>query len=487
MFPRTIKPKTIQISVQWLAIILLGVFLGFFTLFTLKLPSKWIPLILLAGVLPFAALVIGNLRKILLALIILDIPLQLDIALGSSWVLNYTGAINGYIISVTTICLTILYVLWILEYLVKKDIFSNQSIRRPNVYLTLYLFITCLSLVLGYFQRLASYEVFLLVQTFLLYVYVINNVRDREGVWFIVVMLLVGVITESLIIILMQVAGTGFSVAGIIGNIYAQSATPDGISRIGGTLKSANLAGSYLSMLLVPTFSILTMKQERLFKWLAMMAFICGAIALILTGSRGAWLATFVSFLIFGYYAFRKGWLNLRVLVIGVVIGILILLVFYTPIYQRVFGDDAGAAAGRIPQYQIAFQIIREDPIIGVGANNYPVIQRWYLAQDPNNKVFKWAVHNKYLLVWAETGFFGLLFFVLFLISTIHQGFKITRVNDLRLAPLALGFTAAIMGLMVHMFFDVFHSRSDVQLLWLVAGLLMSMGYLLQPVKDFNQ
>jgi putative inorganic carbon (HCO3(-)) transporter len=479
-----IKPKTIQISIQWLAIILLGVFLGFFTLVTLKLPSKWIPLILLAGVFPFAVLVIGNLRKILLALIILDIPLQLDIALGSSWVLNYTGAINGYIISVTTICLAILYVLWILEYLVKKGI---SSIRLPNRYLTLYLGITCLSLVLGYFQRLASYEIFLLIQTFLLYVYVINNVRSREDLLFIVVMLLVGLITESLIIILMQVTGRGFSIAGIMGDIYAQSATPDGISRIGGTLKSANLAGSYLSMLLVPTFSILILKHKRFYKWLALSAFICGAIALILTGSRGAWLATFVSFLIFGYYVFRKGWLNLRVLVIGVVIGILILLVFYTPIYQRVFGDDAGAAAGRIPQYQVAFQIIREDPFFGVGANNYPVIQRWYLAQDANNGVFKWAVHNKYLLVWAETGFFGLLFFVLFLISTIHQGFKITRVKDLILAPLALGFTAAITGLMVHMFFDVFHSRSDVQLLWLVAGLLMVMSYLQSPVEDFNQ
>ena len=164
-------------------------------------------------------------------------------------------------------------------------------------------------------------------------------------------------------------------------------------------------------MLLAPALSIMLTKLHSPYKWLALIAFICGAIALILTGSRGAWMGAFISFIIFGTVSFRRGWLQLRILTISVAIGILISLAFYTPIYQRVFGDDAGSATGRIPQYQVAFQIIRDHPIFGVGANNYPAIQQSYLGLNPNNTVFRWAVHNKYLLVWAETGFFGLLFF----------------------------------------------------------------------------
>jgi len=483
MLIRTIDLITKKSTLQWFFVILLGFFLGLYILFIVRFPSKWIPYFLLAGIFPFIVLVIGHLRKILLALILLDIPLKLDIALGSSWLLNNTGAINGYNVSITSICLAALYVLWLLDYLVKQETVL-QKIRHPNRFLTLYLAIAGISMFFGYYQMIASFEIFLLVQIFLLYFYVINKVRTGEDLLFILVMLLVGFIAESLIIMLMQVVGQGFSFAGFMGNIYADANTPGGISRIGGTLISANSAGSYLGMLLVPAFSIMLTKLQRPYKWLALLAFICGAFALILTGSRGAWMGTFVSFIIFVIVSFRRGWLQLRIVTISVAIGIIISLAFYAPIYQRITGDDAGAAAGRVPQFQVALQIIKDHPIFGVGANNYPVIQRRYVGQDPDTKVFLWAVHNKYLLVWAENGFLGLLFFVLFLFSTLRLGFKITRNKGNFLSLLALGFSTAIMGQMVHMFFDVFHGRSEVQLLWLVAALLMVMNYLQLPAEN---
>jgi len=487
MIPEAIKSKSKINIIQWLIISVIGLLVGVYILFIFKLPSRWIPLLIFAAIFPFVVLVTGNLRKILITLILLDIPLQLDIALRPSWVLNHTGAINGYIVSITTICLAALYAIWLLEFLIKKDTETKQPIRRPNLFLTLYLAITCLSLVFGNFQLIASFEIFLLAQMFLLYFYVINNIRSRDSLVYIVVVLLVGLIAESLIIMLMQVIGQGFNFAGIMGNIYSGPSNPGGISRIGGTLQSANSAGSYLSMLMPLAFSILLTKLKRPYKWLGLIAFICGVVALILTGSRGAWLGSSISFLAFGIFSFRRGWLDSRIVVIGAVIGIIISLIFFTPIYQRIFGYDAGAAAGRITQYQVAFQIIRDYPVFGVGANNYAAIQRLYVALDSGEKVFRWAVHNKYLLVWAETGFLGLLFFVLFLISTIRQGFKITRIEDRLLSPLALGLSAAIIGQMVHMFFDVFHGRTQVQLLWLIAGLLMIMSFVQRPVKDSNQ
>ena len=136
MLIKTIDLITKKNTLQWFFAILLGLFLGFYILFIFKLPSKWVLYFFLAGVFPFVALAIGNLRKMLLALILLDIPLQLDIALGHYWYLDYTGAINGYLISLTTICLVILYVLWMLDYLVNKDV-ASQALRRPNLYLIL--------------------------------------------------------------------------------------------------------------------------------------------------------------------------------------------------------------------------------------------------------------------------------------------------------------------------------------------------------------
>jgi hypothetical protein len=51
------------------------------------------------------------------------------------------------------------------------------------------------------------------------------------------------------------------------------------------------------------------------------------------------------------------------------------------------------------------------------------------------------------------------------------------------LAPLALGFTAGLIGQTVHMNADIFQSRPQVQLLWLVAALLVAMESVAQAGK----
>jgi O-antigen ligase len=88
---------------------------------------------------------------------------------------------------------------------------------------------------------------------------------------------------------------------------------------------------------------------------------------------------------------------------------------------------------------------------------------------------FLYTVHNKYLLVWAETGIIGLGAFLGFLFAVTRRGWQGWQFRDRLLSPLALGFTVAIVGQMVHMFFDVFHSRPQVQVLWVVAGLVTAM------------
>jgi len=113
--------------------------------------------------------------------------------------------------------------------------------------------------------------------------------------------------------------------------------------------------------------------------------------------------------------------------------------------------------------------------LLGVGANNYAVTFRQYLTPEFTGEFVFWVVHNKYLLVWTETGLIGLLAFLWFLLAHLRRGWLVWMRRDHLLSPLALGFTAAIMGQMAHMFFDVFHSRPQVQMLWIAAGLLTAM------------
>ena len=115
--------------------------------------------------------------------------------------------------------------------------------------------------------------------------------------------------------------------------------------------------------------------------------------------------------------------------------------------------------------------MIEDNPVLGVGANNFGIRMGDYVSAD---LVGAWiyTVHNKYLLVWAETGTGGLLAFLWFLVATLRRGFQCCRSYDRVLAPLALGLTAAICGHMTHMLTEVFNGRPLSELLGITSGLI---------------
>ena len=52
-------------------------------------------------------------RKILLAVVVLEIPIQVDKYFGHNETEALYGAISGYNISLTTICLPLLFAMWL--------------------------------------------------------------------------------------------------------------------------------------------------------------------------------------------------------------------------------------------------------------------------------------------------------------------------------------------------------------------------------------
>jgi O-antigen ligase len=118
--------------------------------------------------------------------------------------------------------------------------------------------------------------------------------------------------------------------------------------------------------------------------------------------------------------------------------------------------------------------MINDHPIFGVGANNYVAALREYESTFTGDWLY--TVHNRYLLVWAETGIGGLVAFIWFFLTTIRRGWIGWRLNDPVLSPVALGFTAALAARMVHMFVDIFSDRAETQLVWVIAALVVSIS-----------
>lgn len=88
-----------------------------------------------------------------------------------------------------------------------------------------------------------------------------------------------------------------------------------------------------------------------------------------------------------------------------------------------------------IPLMRLAFSVIADHPILGVGSNNFPVAMLGYLSGELRSQLaFRFIAHNKCLLIWAETGIVGLAAFLAFLFGALRR-----MLESSRPAPLAAG------------------------------------------------
>ena len=87
--------------------------------------------LLVAILTPFLALASPRVPRLLLAIVILDIPLQLGTHLYYQEKDAAVGALGGLSISATTVALAGLYVSWFIRTSIRKD-FSLRSSQRPS-------------------------------------------------------------------------------------------------------------------------------------------------------------------------------------------------------------------------------------------------------------------------------------------------------------------------------------------------------------------
>jgi O-antigen ligase len=424
------------------------------------------PLRALAVVL--TALATPLVSRSLLAIVVLDIPLQVNKNLAYVESVEEFGGLGGFEISLTTIALALLYVRSVILLVAspaRERIRPAARISRP---LALYLGFAALSATTAADASLSLRELFLLTELFLLYLYLVTWVRTADDLRFVTAMLMTGLVLESLIMIYGAYVGETFWVGGV----RIRVDTAGGLVRAGGTVGPPNSAAAYLSLLIAPTVSVLMTNTRRSVKAAAICCAAVAAAALVVTQSRGGWFAVLISLAVVWFGAARH---SLRALVVPIVSAVLIALVVIFSgdiITSRLTEDDQGSAESRFPLMQTAMQIIRDQPLLGVGPNNYSTAMKQYGAVYGYWGDWVYTVHNKFLLVWAETGVGGLVSFVWFLIETIRLGWNGWRAKDPLWSPLALGFAAAVIGHAEHLNLDMFNARSQIELLWVIAAIV---------------
>jgi len=193
-------------------------------------------------------------------------------------------------------------------------------------------------------------------------------------------------------------------------------------SSVVGTFGSANSMGAYLAASFPFLIYRFYTQKKKIYKYV--IGF-CGLIilcALVLTLSRGAWLALFGGLFFLAYPVlhrfFRKRFQN-KYIKIGIIIIIsLVILMSLVGIYHL----NADSALGRIFIWKVSGLMIKDYPILGVGYGNYGFQYLNYQAKffdNPENAIYyekacgiKLA-HSEFVHITAETGIIGLVFFCL--------------------------------------------------------------------------
>lgn len=228
------------------------------------------------------------------------------------------------------------------------------------------------------------------------------------------------------------------------------------------------LTGGYLASVAAVLAGV-TFFEDRLWVRLgagAAMAMVLTGLALTLT--RAAWVSLSVGLLALGAAAFFKGRIRPAHVAGVALMGVAIAALASMATSRRV-DEGLDNIVARLELLNTTANMVQEAPVVGVGLNTYVARMDEFAARSALHD-FEYLVHNKYALVWAETGTLGLLAFLwLAAMPLIHA-------RRLFLAPAGLllaagsGAIAAFVTLLVHMLFESYESGPPLfQFLTMVA------------------
>lgn len=264
----------------------------------------------------------------------------------------------------------------------------------------------------------------------------------------------------------------------------------DILSRAFGTLKpyNPNLLAAYL----ITGFPlILKLVIDSLYKRVKigfityLIAFMTSLLAIIYTGSRGAYLALsaiFVAIILITYRFifvdfnndfYKKWWKN--IVLAGT--GVATLLIISTPsILKRILsifllrGDSS--TSFRMNVYNSSIEMFLDNPLLGIGLGNttFREFYGYYMMSGFDAL----SAYSIYLETAVETGILGLLAFLSFLFLLLKPAVKVILSNiDVRNKTLVSCCLLSLIGVMVHGLFDTVFYRPQVQtLFWFVVAIL---------------
>ena len=251
-------------------------------------------------------------------------------------------------------------------------------------------------------------------------------------------------------------------------------------TRVYSYLGNPNLLAGYLLPAVILSLVAIVAWPGWIRKSLALTMFVVNATVLILTFSRGGWIALLVGLLTIAVLLFY--WWSIEIpkfwrtwslpILLGTVVGLLIIgLIFVEPFRVRIvsiFADRKDSSNNfRKNVWESVFQMIRDRPIIGIGPGHGSFNKVYPLYQRPRFTAL--SAYSVFLETIVETGFLGFTCFLWLIVVTFNTGFlQLRRLRETKNIEglWLIGAIASMLGILAQGLFDTVFYRPEVNTLW---------------------
>lgn len=416
----------------------------------------------------FVVFVLGGFRNIKMFLLltgIVSLPFRTTYTLID--VGPYIGWTNGINIALSDVSFICLYI----YLLITRTRFEGIS-KRLVVALALFVTSVFLSLVNTTWARVSLFEAMMVVQVFFLYYVVMTAaIETPKELRLVILMLMLSLIVQGAFGTVQYLTGREFDVFKTGTPVTEE--TPEGlVTRALGTVGKPNGLAMYVTPLILLVTAIL-MRSRGFYRKLGIVAVSAGGLALLFSFSRGGWLAFAVAFMVLLFGFVRGGYVSTRGAILAFLAAGVVAIIFFPLIQARLISPEGSEAAlDRVYLIKIAWNMIKESPILGIGANTFMSVVNTYTRGPELSDVYLHMVHNQYLLVFAETGIVGILAFLWLLIACFKESWACAKSGTGEFSQMiGLSVTAAFIGMLTHMMVDMFASPMCLSLLFVFCSL----------------
>ena len=200
-------------------------------------------------------------------------------------------------------------------------------------------------------------------------------------------------------------------------------AFPELRKRIFSTLENPNVLAGYLDVMICLALGLLSKAERRSQKIILIVAIVLLAACLVMTYSRGAFIAIAI---VFAVYGLLKDW---RVLILfAAVVGVIAYTdTTFTNRILSAFSMSDSSEGVRVGIWVSTSAMISDHPFVGIGWGAYQFVypQYNYYVADPG--IIIYHAHNIYLNYAAEVGIVGALAFFWYFFGTMFIAFGVSE------------------------------------------------------------